>query len=89
MRSRLCLLALAMLLVAAAPFEPPHSGTRTVYRHAALIDGTGAPLKADMAVITDGERIVEVVPNHALTTAQLNGQANPKLVTDLLKQKLG
>ena len=71
MRSRLCLLALSLLLVAAAPFEPPHSGTRTVYRHAAVIDGTGTPLKADMAVITDGERIADVVPDRALTAAQL------------------
>src|SRR4051794_38566753 len=46
--------------VAAAPFEPTHIGTRIVYRHAALIDGTGAPLRADMAVVTDGERIVAV-----------------------------
>ena len=67
MRSRLCLFALSLLLVAATPFEPPHSGIRTVYRHAALIDGTGAPLKGDMAVITDGERIVDVVPDRALT----------------------
>ena len=72
MRSRLCLIALSLLLVAAAPFEPPHAGSRTVYRHAALIDGTGAPLKGDMAVITNGERIVDVVPDRALTSAQLN-----------------
>jgi len=71
MRSRSCLLALSLLLVAAAPFEPPNAGTRTVYRHAALIDGTGAPLKADMAVITDGERIVDVAPDRTLTPAQL------------------
>jgi hypothetical protein len=73
MTSRFCLLALSSLLVAAAPFEPPHAGSRTVYRHAALIDGSGAPLKSDMAVITDGERIAEVVPDRALTAAQLDG----------------
>jgi imidazolonepropionase-like amidohydrolase len=73
MKSRLCLLGLSLLLVAATPFEPPHAGRRTVYRHAALIDGTGAPLKADMAVITDGERIGGVVPDRALTAEQLDG----------------
>jgi imidazolonepropionase-like amidohydrolase len=64
---------LSLLLVAATPFQPPHAGTRTIYRHAALIDGTGAPLKPDMAVITDGERIVDVVPDRALTAAQIKG----------------
>lgn len=68
------LLAAAALLVAAAPpFEPPHGGTRAVYRHALLIDGTGQPPKSDMAVITDGERIVAVVPDKAITPAQLAG----------------
>lgn len=64
---------LAWFLVAAAPFEPLHIGTRIVYRHAALIDGTGAPLRADMAVITEGERITAVLPDRGLTPAQLAG----------------
>ena len=33
-----------------------------IYSGAALIDGTGAPLRADVAVVTRGERIVEIVP---------------------------
>lgn len=70
---RLLLAALGLLLTAAAPYEPLHVGTRIVYRHAALIDGTGAPLRPDMAVITDGERIVAVLPDRALTAAQLAG----------------
>ncbi|MDB5692005.1 MAG: putative hydrolase [Alphaproteobacteria bacterium] len=69
----LLLAGLAFLLAAAAPFEPVHIGTRIVYRHAALIDGTGAPLRADMAVVTDGERIVSVLPDRALRPAQLAG----------------
>src|SRR3954469_20088441 len=64
---------LGLLLAGAAPFEPAHVGARIVYRHAALIDGTGAPLRADMAVVTDGERIAAVLPDRALSSAQLAG----------------
>lgn len=71
MRSRLFLLVAGILSIAAAPFEPPLAGSRTIYRHAALIDGTGAPLRREMAVITDGERITAVVADAALTRAQL------------------
>src|SRR3954452_12575190 len=72
--TRLLLLLLSLAaLTCAAPSEPPRFGTRTVYRHAALIDGTGAPLKPDMAVVTDGERIAAVVPDKALGAAQLAG----------------
>ncbi|MEA3002992.1 MAG: hypothetical protein QOH81_1780 [Sphingomonadales bacterium] len=74
MNPRFLLLAgLAFLLAAAAPFEPAHIGTRIVYRHAALIDGTGAAPRADMAVVTDGERIAAVLPDRALRPAQLAG----------------
>lgn len=69
----LLLMVLGLLLVAATPFEPAHRGTRIVYRHAALIDGTGAPLRPDMAVVTDGERIAAVLPDRALTPARLAG----------------
>src|SRR3954467_5019477 len=69
----LLLAGLGLLLAGAAPFEPAHVGARIVYRHAALIDGTGAPLRADMAVVTDGERIAAVLPDRALTAAQLSG----------------
>jgi imidazolonepropionase-like amidohydrolase len=73
MRNLALLAAAALLTAAAPPFEPPHSGTRTVYRHAALIDGTGRPLQPDMAVVTDGERIVAVRQDKALSTAELAG----------------
>lgn len=69
----LLLAGLALLLTGAAPFEPAHIGTRIVYRHAGLIDGTGAPLRPDMAVMTDGERIVAVLPDRALKPAQTAG----------------
>lgn len=70
---RLLALWLGLLLTAAAPYAPPQGGTRTVYRHAALIDGTGAPLRRDMAVVVEGERIAAVAPDAALTPAQLAG----------------
>ena len=63
----------AVLLAAAAPFAPPDAGTRTIYRHATLIDGTGAPPRPDMAVVTDGDRIEAVVADAALGPAQLQG----------------
>jgi imidazolonepropionase-like amidohydrolase len=75
-----CLSLIAALLVAAAPppapraaFAPESAGTRLVYRHANLIDGTGGPLRRDMAVVVDGETIVAVVPDKALTSAQVVG----------------
>lgn len=64
-------LVAAFALIGAAPFEPAAKDARTVYRHAALIDGTGAPVKRDMAVVTEGERIALVEPDGALTPAQL------------------
>jgi len=71
---RIPLLAAAALLIGTkAPLEPPTSGTRLVYRHAELIDGTGHALERDMAVVTDGERIAMVMPDRQLTSTQLQG----------------
>jgi imidazolonepropionase-like amidohydrolase len=84
MHSRPVLLAASVLLIAAAPYEPPHAGTPTVYRHASLIDGTGAPIKRDVAVITDGERIAAVVPDAALNAAQLQGAKQVDLSGEFL-----
>jgi imidazolonepropionase-like amidohydrolase len=72
-------LAAAFALEGAAPFEPAAKGQRIVYRHSSLIDGTGASLQHDMAVITDGERIALVEPDSALTPAQLKGAAQVDL----------
>jgi imidazolonepropionase-like amidohydrolase len=62
-----------MLIVAAAPYKPPEAGVRTVYRHATLIDGRNLAAQADIAVVTDGETIVAVLPDRNLTEAQLKG----------------
>jgi imidazolonepropionase-like amidohydrolase len=76
---RLCLALLAALSIGAAPpsllprFAPEAKGTSVVYRHANLIDGTGAPLRADMAVVVDGETIKAVVRDSDLSPVQLQG----------------
>ena len=70
---RILAIAAASLLTGAAPFAPPADKSPTVYRHATLIDGTGAPAKPDMAVITEGERIAAVLPDASLSGAQLDG----------------
>jgi imidazolonepropionase-like amidohydrolase len=62
-------LLLASLLLAAGGPAPQ----RTIYRHAALIDGTGAPLRRDMAVVVEGRRIAAVVPDSALTRRRREG----------------
>ena len=67
------LLVVGTALAAAAPFEPPATGTRIIYRHVTLIDGVDSRARPDMAVITDGERISAVVPDRELPRAQLAG----------------
>jgi imidazolonepropionase-like amidohydrolase len=59
--------------MAAHPFEPATTGTRTIYRHANLLDGVSGKLQRNMDVVTDGERIVAILPDAALTTAQQAG----------------
>ncbi len=71
--SRLGLLSVSCLVLAAAPYKPPEAGTRTVYRHATLIDGRNSQAQPDTAIVTDGETIVAVLPDQALTEAQLSG----------------
>jgi len=67
--------AAAMFAVAGASAQPPSppQDERVVYRHATLIDGTGAPARRDVAVVTRGERIEAVVADSALTPQQLEG----------------
>jgi imidazolonepropionase-like amidohydrolase len=79
LKGRLVSIVAALLLIGAAPFAPVQKGARTIYRHASLIDGTGAPLRSDMAVVTDGDRITAVLPDRALATAQLEGAAQVDL----------
>lgn len=53
-----------------APFAPAPAAQRIIYRHATLIDGTGAPPRRDMAVITRGPLIEAVVVDGALPATQ-------------------
>jgi imidazolonepropionase-like amidohydrolase len=56
-------LALVLLPALALGQPAPAPAPKTViYRGADLIDGTGAPLQHGMAIVTQGERIVAVVP---------------------------
>lgn len=55
---RVLLLALPMLALPAFCAEAP-----LLLTHVALIDGTGAPAKADMTIAIDGERIAAVYPD--------------------------
>lgn len=71
--SRLGIFPVSVLLLAAAPYKPPSAGTRVVYRHATLIDGRSAAVQSNMAVITDGETIVAVLPDQNLMDPQLTG----------------
>ena len=59
--------------LSAQPFAPAGDSERVVYRHANLIEGTGAPMRRDMAVVTRGPAIEAVVEDRALTPAQLQG----------------
>lgn len=66
----------ALLLAAPAFASPPYApaeSERVVYRNATLIDGTGAPPRPGMAVITRGPLIEAVVADSALTPAQTEG----------------
>ena len=54
-------------------FAPAAAGMRVVYRGVTLIDGTGAPPRPDVAVITNGERIEQVLDETALTAEVLAG----------------
>ena len=78
-RLALCLLAFLSSAAAAPPvalaepFAPEPKGNRVVYRHAMLIDGTGAPARGDMAVVVDGDTIAAVLPDTELSQARIGG----------------
>lgn len=57
----------------AAPFAPAAESQSIVYRGATVIDGTGAPGRVAMSVVTKGSTIVAVLPDADVTPAQLAG----------------
>ncbi|WP_406312904.1 amidohydrolase family protein [Streptosporangium sp. NBC_01639] len=58
---------------APTPFAAAAPGQVTVYRDVSLIDGTGAPVRRGMAVVTDGPTIKAVVPDAELGSSDLSG----------------
>ncbi len=63
-RSGVCAVAAtAVLTIAAAAGAADAPAAQTLYRHATLIDGTGAPERAAMSVLVEGERIKAVAPD--------------------------
>lgn len=64
------LLALVMARPAEAgtptPFAPPAAHSVEVFRHATLIDGRGGRLLSDMAIVVEGQRIRDVLPDRQL-----------------------
>ena len=81
---RLGLICLSALILGAAPYKPPENGIRTVYRHATLIDGRNSEARPDFAVVTDGEKIVAVIPDRNLTEAQLKAAQQVDLTGQFL-----
>lgn len=61
------------------PFAPQASSKVEVFRHATLIDGLGGLPKRDMAIIVDGQRIRDVIPE----TRFRPGPAKDATVIDL------
>lgn len=62
---------------AAPPFAPAPAGTVIVYRGADLIDGTGGPIRRDMAIVVEGKTIRRVLPSRDLARA---GAAGARIV---------
>jgi imidazolonepropionase-like amidohydrolase len=66
--------AFALGDAAAQPaFAPPPAGRVIVYSGADLIDGTGGPIRRDMAVVVDGETIRQVLPSRAFRLSAWRG----------------
>ena len=66
---------LALLLVSGSARAAEPAPGQVLYRGATLIDGTGAPAQANMAILTDGERIGRIAP-----AAELAAPSGAKVV---------
>lgn len=65
----LAVLFCCALSQAATPSGKASQGKLTLFQGATLIDGTGAPPRADMDVLVEGERILRVLPDAELAPA--------------------
>jgi hypothetical protein len=61
-------LAACLAILAAGPARAADAPGAILYRHASLIDGTGAPVRPGMSVLVEGERIKAVAPDAELPT---------------------
>ena len=52
-----------LLLLSSTAIATEATPERTIYRHAVLIDGTGAPARPGTSIVVEGERIVAVLPD--------------------------
>lgn len=64
---------IAGLLAGLAPHATPPAGKLVIYRGAELIDGTGAGVRSDMAIVVEGSLIRAVLPSRELKAADLTG----------------
>ncbi len=55
-----------VLLLCTLIGAPAIAENKVIYRGASLIDGTGAPLRPNVAIVTTGERIARVIPSTKL-----------------------
>lgn len=78
-RSSVTALLLALFTAAGAdagtptPFAPPADTAVEIFRHATLIDGRDGPPSQDIAVVVEGQRIREVLPDSKLAPQSLKG----------------
>jgi imidazolonepropionase-like amidohydrolase len=72
-RPALLAIVAAAFLLGMAPHPGPPAEQIIIYRGADLIDGTGGPIRRDMAVVVAGETIRQVLPSRSLRTAAWRG----------------
>lgn len=58
-----------LLLLSSTAIATEAAPERTIYRHAVLIDGTGAPARPGTSIVVEGERIVAVLPDAQADTS--------------------
>jgi imidazolonepropionase-like amidohydrolase len=66
-------LGFALALAGTVDAEEKAAPSVTVYTHLTVIDGTGAPAAADMAIVVEGEQIKAVLPTAAFAREPVPG----------------
>lgn len=60
-------------MFAPMPYAPAAADSVVLYRHAGLVDGTGAPAKSGMTIVTRGQLIEAVAPDKVIDPAKYPG----------------